>query len=232
MGAPSAIPRPLEPSLDKSSSPNPYVLLQTQHSSSDIRRPSYEGSGYHSEIRLADLHTRNISGGSQSTSSEKTPQKPRSRLPAPIKVPPPYVSHTYPTDDVPKPNEPSQPIAWSGVEDASHVFSGLAPPIPAKSPKRWQTSRQQPLRQHTPSQQLVRAQRLQEEPESREILRIVSKENIRAALSNLTPESSIENLRAAREKEVATRGKRPQRLETYNTHMFPRSDGDADGKSG
>jgi hypothetical protein len=215
-------------------------MLHKKNSYSEVRQPSYEGNGYHEEISLTNLHSKKVCAVAGSGSSDKAPSKPRSRLPAPIKTPPPYVGQlciasndTYPNDalelkeSVPWPDEPPpRPVAWPGFETSpprpSKAVSDFAPPIPVKSPERWTSKRGQQSEQP-----------LRDETVSHEMMRIVSKENIRAALGNLTPESSIEDLRAqaAHAKKAPTRVASPPRLETYNNHMFPRKDASSQGKS-
>ena len=242
MGAPSAIPHPLKKGATKRDGSMPGAMVQAKKSYSDVRHPSYEGNGYQEEISLTNLHTRNISTGGQSVASDKLSSKSRGRLPAPIKVPPPHVGQlrvalndTYHNDtsyklntSVPLRHESApKPVAWPGFEDSpprpSKAASAFAPPIPAKSPERLASKRDQR------SEQLLR-----EETGARDVMRIVSKENIRAALGNLTPESSLEDLRAQalRAKKVPSRIASPPRLETYNSHMFPRKDASAQGDSG
>jgi hypothetical protein len=240
IGASSAISRPLKQGVIRHDEPLPGALLHKKNSYSEVRQPSYEGNGYHEEISLTNLHSKKVCAVAGSGSSDKAPSKPRSRLPAPIKTPPPYVGQlciasndTYPNDalelkeSVPWPDEPPpRPVAWPGFETSpprpSKAVSDFAPPIPVKSPERWTSKRGQQSEQP-----------LRDETVSHEMMRIVSKENIRAALGNLTPESSIEDLRAqaAHAKKAPTRVASPPRLETYNNHMFPRKDASSQGKS-
>jgi hypothetical protein len=56
------------------------------------------------------------------------------------------------------------------------------------------------------------------------VMRIVSKENIRAALGNTSPDASTEDLNAGTVPPVPLRTKSPPVLQAYNTHMFPRKD--------
>ncbi|KAF3003519.1 hypothetical protein E8E13_005292 [Curvularia kusanoi] len=236
MGALSAIPPPLRNSVDKGKTP------ATQH-------PGYEGAGYSTEISPKALRNRTTSASGTSVFSTATPSKSRSRLPAPIRVPPP---HTMDIDiDVPK------PIPWPGFEDSAPPSPVAAPPspaaapppVPAKSPLRKSRSAKGTVRDfhmpdfhmpslhkpdlpkpNPPSQPLPQ---LALNPEPRKMSHIVSKENIRAALANLTPQSSVEDLRALAEKKETpsvrktshTRVVSPPRLEAYNRNLFPRKDG-------
>ncbi|KAJ4350702.1 hypothetical protein N0V95_004488 [Ascochyta clinopodiicola] len=218
MGALSAIPRPLKNDNGRYDESATRELLQAKEPHSDIRHPSYEGNGYEEEVSLTDLHARKVSASDPSSSSDKVPLKPHSRLPAPIKAPPPYVNQlrTASDDSSPKPYA----VPWPGFEDSPprhpKAASAMAPPIPVKSAERWATKRCQR------SEQL-----LHEEAHSHEMTRIVSRENIRAALGDLSPESSMEDLwaqSAARAKKTPSRVASPPRLEAYNTHMFPRKD--------
>ncbi|KZM25493.1 uncharacterized protein EKO05_0008951 [Ascochyta rabiei] len=242
MGALSAIPRPLNNDNGSYNNPSTHATLQTRELYSHVRRPSYEGNGYQEEVSLTNLHARKISDSDQSSVGDEVPLKPRGRLPAPINVPPPYINQlrvvsndTYHNDSPPNPqavpwpgNSPPKPVAWPGFEDSPHCFlkaaSAIAPPIPAKSAERWALKRGQR------SEQI-----LHEETHSHEMTRIVSRENIRAALGDLSQESSMEDLKAhpaARAKNAPSRVASPPRLETYNTHMFPRKDAHHNGDSG
>ena len=233
MGALSAIPRPLDNSRSKCDEPVSRGLSQSKNLSSSLRYPSYEGNGYHEEINFANLHTRNLSTGGQSMESDKVPPRPRSRLPAPIKIPPRYMGQlriasndTYRNDSPPKPGavlwpgeSPPQPVAWPGFEccppHPSKTASTFTIPIPVKSPERRMTKRSQR------SEQLLR-----EELVSHEMSRIVSKERIRAALGDLSKESLSEDVEApaVRAEKAPPRVASPPRLETHNTHMFPKKD--------
>lgn len=232
MGAPSAIPPPLKQIPSKYDEPMPSLLLKAKKSYSEPRHPSYEGNGYREEISLSNLHSRKISAGSEMTVEDLSPTKPRSRLPAPIKLPPPYASQLRVASNDTHRNkavEPPRSVARPGVEEPlphirpSHAAFTLAPPIPPKSPERWASKRGRM------SEQLPHQHDLYEDRVSHEMSRIVSKEHIRGALSNLTPESSMEDLRVKTTRRVPTRGANPPRLETYNTHMFPRKRGASDG---
>jgi hypothetical protein len=232
MGALSAIPDSLYNDRDKHDEILPVV--QAKKSSLGLRYPSYEGNDYQGEICSMDIHTRNVSDGSRSVGSVEVQSKLRSRLPASIRIPPPYdgqllvatnnIHRNYAPPKpkaVPWPGEsPPRPLAWPGFDDSLEhrpkASSAFAPPIPAKSPERWATKRGQQ------SELLLR-----EEAGSHDMVRIVSKENIRAALGGVSRESSMEDMRvhpAARAKNVPSRIASPPRLETYNTHMFPRKD--------
>lgn len=220
----------------------PQPLLKPNKSLSEPRQLSYEGNGYHDEISLTNLHFRNFSAGSDVNTNDLKMPKPRSRLPAPIKLPPPYATQvriaSHGTNhekiasqpvNIKHPGEPSKPVAWQSFDESlectlpPHVASGLAPPIPPKSPERR-------LSMHGPrSERLPHRLPLREDEVSHEMLRIVSKENIRAALSNLTPESSTENLKTQDARKAPMQAVDPLRLEPYNTHMFPRKRGPSNG---
>lgn len=241
IGALSAIPQPPNDGRGNYDETVPNALLCADDLSSDIRHPSYEGNGYQEEISWTNLHARQVSASANSIGSDRTISKPRSRLPAPIKVPPPSVGQvrvasndTYRSDSPPKPRaipwpgeSPPKPIAWPGFEDSPppspKVASAVTPPIPARSPERWTTKR------GGRSEQLHR-----QDADSHEMIRIVSKENIRSALGGLSPESSLEDIRmqtAAHGKKAPSRVASPPRLETYNTHLFPRKDARGEGGS-
>lgn len=223
----------------------PEPLLGAKKSFSEVRYPSYEGNGYQDEISLTNLHARKVSAGRESVVSDIVPPKPRSRLPAPIKLPTPYImqrelrvaSHdTYLKDTAPKhPYAPQGPVDYTGTAlpiannswgPRVQLASGIVPPVPAKSPERRLRSEQLP-RERNPGPQDSVQPVLRENGTERDISRIVSKENIRAALSGLTPESSIEDLRTRAK--APARVASPPRLETYNSHMFPRKDAHMNG---
>jgi hypothetical protein len=245
MGAPSAIPRPLKKLREEPAASSPQLLLGAKKSFSEVRYPSYEGNGYQDEISLTNLHARKVSAGGESVGSSVGPPEPRSRLPAPIKLPPPYVTQrdlrVASNDTAPKlPAAPQGPVshtdaAWSDANNPwrrrMDICSELAPPIPAKSPERWVSKRglksEQLPRDQTSGPQGLIHPALRENGTEREMMRIVSRENIRTALGSLTPESSIEDLRARTK--APTRVASPPRLETYNSHMFPRKDARPNG---
>ncbi|KAJ8118588.1 hypothetical protein OPT61_g460 [Boeremia exigua] len=234
MGAPSAIPVPLKKLSGRHNEVIPQSLPKANKSFSEVRHPSYEGNDYQREISLSNLHSRKVSADGVPTSSGVSVPKTRSRVPTPIKVPPPYAGQlrvasndTYRTDTVPRSTGAVQPsnlarsVPWPGTEKALprplHAVSDIAPPIPMKSPRRRESKRGQM------SEQLPRQETLTNRT-SHEVFRIVSKDNIRAALSNLTPESSMEDLRTQVGRHAPTRVASPPKLEAYNTHMFPRKD--------
>ena len=222
MGAPSAIPKPLRKSIDRSNETEPQLRRATDPSHTAMPRPSYEGTGYE-----GTLHPRTVSIGGVSTNNNVVAHKPRNRLPAPIKVPPyegqsriaPNASYRKESVSKPATNVPKS-VPWPGSEDSEPPFSDgedvCAPPIPAKSAARRASQKGRN------SSQMLRQQQIQEAAESNEMPRIVSMGNIRAALSNLTPQGSIEDLKAQASDETPLRVASPPRLETYNTHMFPR----------
>lgn len=233
MGAPSAIPQPLRKSVDRCNELEPQRRRATDPSHTGMPRPSYEGTGYkgtdyETEVNSTTLHSRNVSIIGVSTGSDVIAHKPRNRLPAPIKVPPPYEYQSriasdasYRKESVLKPAmDFPKSVPWPGSEDSGAPSSDseivCAQPIPAKSAARGTSQ----SRQH--SLQMLHQRQPQEVAESNEMPRIVSMGNIRAALSNLTPQGSIEDLKAPASIETPPRIASPPRLETYNTHMFPR----------
>ncbi|KAF2129322.1 hypothetical protein P153DRAFT_340064 [Dothidotthia symphoricarpi CBS 119687] len=207
MGPLSAIPRPLY-------KPEPIKPKKSFH---DSRIPSYEGTGYVDEISLTNLHN-----------SRMNTAHPLSRLPAPI-APIPYAGHlriastdTYrdvPPKSVARPSQPPpHPVAWPGFESQDNL-APPPPPIPSKSPERWKSTGGHVAVPH--SEQLLREN-------SHSILRIVSRENIRAALGGLSRESSEEDLAPQNscvgpERTMSPESKK-RALQTYNTHLFPRKE--------
>jgi hypothetical protein len=154
---------------------------------------------------------------------------PATRLPAPI-IPVPYSGPRVASADTPgksplKPspvvsNKPPVPVAWPGPIPKATPWPGYesddsdnapTPPIPAKSPER--------QIRNPRSRQSVR-----EDAADGEVYRIVSRENIRAALGGISCESSTENLAPQKPFADPARTMSPtkQQLTTYNMHLFPR----------
>jgi hypothetical protein len=195
----------------------------------DIRAPSYEGTEYQKEISLTDLHTqRLISARSPGPVRARTPA---TRLPAPI-IPVPYsgpriASADTPGKSAPRPSAaissdaavaPPKSIVWPGTAPKATAWPGFdsdddspPPPVPSKSPDRQirNPRSRQPLR---------------EDGADNEVYRIVSRENIRAGLADVSPDSSAEDLVTRQPLPDPVRMMSPmkQQLQTYNTHLFPR----------
>ncbi|KAF1919954.1 hypothetical protein BDU57DRAFT_405855, partial [Ampelomyces quisqualis] len=147
----------------------------------------------------------------------------------PVVAPAKSVGWPGPSSTKPKatawPNSPS-PVrtAWPGAESESD-YGEFTPPIPSKSPER--NIRNPRFRQH------------QRRDSEQEVFRIVSRENIRMALGDVSPESSTEHLVQPKSfvEPVHTMDPNKQPLQTYNTHLFPKGDerkgsqggGDVDG---
>ncbi|KAF1846509.1 uncharacterized protein K460DRAFT_125224 [Cucurbitaria berberidis CBS 394.84] len=218
MGPPSAIPRALHHDKVRDRSVEGIPFVQLKKSFADIRIPSYEGTGYADEISLTNLHT-------ERSKSVRTPEPVRqakqpTRLPVPIQ-PVPYAGHLRAVSKDANGNAPPpKPIAWPSPSPPKATAwpgfdDGFAPPIPPKSPSRLNSTR------GPYPKQLVR-------DEAHTMTRIVSKENIRAALDGISRESSTENLAPPVPKlpnvEGLTRTMSPNgiKLHTYNTHLFPR----------
>jgi hypothetical protein len=218
------------------------------------RLPSYEGTAYQKEISLTDLHTRRMLKAARSIEQVRT-KTPATRLPAPI-VPIPYggprvasadtpvkgmaalpniasspstsvtvsgksvmpKSIVWPRASVTKPKAPDwsgqsppKSTAWPGFDSDDEDYT---PPVPPKSPERHANNPR--------SRQLMR-----EAKTEREVTRIVSKENIQAALRGFSRESLIEEVPVQSKCFAApSRTTTPikHQLQTYNTHLFPRKD--------
>ncbi|KAI8942628.1 hypothetical protein NX059_000682 [Plenodomus lindquistii] len=188
----------------KRSLPEPF--LRQQKSFGDVRLPSYEGNGYANEISLTKLHA-------SRKEAARTPKP--TRLPVPIKPtayggPLRVVHHESASKPAPK------TVPWPGFED-DDVFR---PAVPMKS--------QEPL-----SSQLRQVSKSQPEqevgPGSRNVTRIVSKANIRAAIGDVSREGSTEDLPLPAPMPYAAGPARAlspggSKLHTYNTHLFPRKE--------
>ncbi|CAO2654972.1 Nn.00g117050.m01.CDS01 [Neocucurbitaria sp. VM-36] len=220
MGQLSAIPRPLNYNDEHGHAIEPIPFVRLKQSYADVRVPSYEGNDYTDEISLTNLHLNRKN--SVRTSEPVRLAKPFTRLPVPIK-PIPYTGPLRAASKDTNRAEIPQPVAWPGFESDD---DDIAPPIPSKSPERWN-----PSRGHASSsrpQQLVRH-------ESHAMTRIVSKENIRAALGGISRESSAEELAPPVPKLAYMEGNARKmspsgtKLQTYNTHMFPRKGTPANG---
>ncbi|KAH7069084.1 hypothetical protein BKA63DRAFT_422155 [Paraphoma chrysanthemicola] len=265
----SAIPRPLMPdSEDDRDSPSvdeTHVIRQIK-SFHETRFPSYEGTGYRSEISLTNLHNQRLEATRSPPSRSKTPA---TRLPAPI-TPIPYggtriasadkegnSSAKFPAPVRPIVASPPKPVGtgnqpdmapqksvyWPGMMESDpksdtsiEPFPSVPkatkwpgfesddedspPPIPLKSPERSPRARAPGKASHARSRHVVGSE------DDHDMLRIVSKENIRAKLDHVPRESSAESLVPPQAFVESARIASPMRhhLQPYNTHMFPRKD--------
>jgi hypothetical protein len=237
MGAPSAIPRALfnekiradeplprepKPNVEfRADGPLPREPKPNKNPLAGRRPPSYEGTGYRNEISVADLHFRSTANAKTPNVDQITKVKANapSRIPTPTRIQPiPYSGQLKATavstrdgDIMPRPTAAPWPgqeelpraIPWPGADDP--------PAIPAKNPNRYRT------RGYVTANQLMKE-------EHASVMRIVSKENIRAALGNTSPDASTEDLNAGIVPPVPSRTRSPPVLQAYNTHMFPRKD--------
>jgi hypothetical protein len=237
MGAPSAIPRALfneksranEP-LPREPKPNMKVRVDeplpcepkpNKNPLAGRSPPSYEGTGYRNEISVADLHFRSTDNAKTPNVDQITKVKANapSRIPTPTRIQPiPYSGQLKATavsardgDIMPRPTAAPWPgqeelpraIPWPGADDP--------PAVPAKNPNRCRA------RGHVTANQLMKE-------EHASVMRIVSKENIRAALGSTSPDASTEDLNAGTVPPMPSRTRSPPVLQAYNTHMFPRKD--------
>jgi hypothetical protein len=110
----------------------------------------------------------------------------------------------WPDSPSPKPKI----TAWPGFEsDEEEEY--FPPAVPSKSPE---SQIRNPI-----SRKLLR------EDQDHDVFRVVSRDNIRAALGGLTRESSAEDLAPAKFDADPARMMSPIKpLQTYNTHLFPR----------
>jgi hypothetical protein len=139
------------------------------------------------------------------------PVKPPVAAPKSIAWPGPASTYPKATAWPDSPSPEPKTMAWPGFEsDEKEEYFPSA--VPSKSPERHirNPRSRQPLRGE----------------EDHDVFRIVSRDNIRAALSVLTRESSAEELTSAMPANEIGRTMSPmkQPLQTYNTHLFPRKD--------
>lgn len=219
--------------------------VDQKQSSSSTRVPSYEGTDYHDEISLTDLHANRMV-------SARTPQPPipvqaPSRLPVPVApvrhgghrqyISPGSTRVPQNNDLIPLPESPRyaelvsyrdeiiagedpvpKAIPWPGFESDHEA---VTPPIPAKSPKR---------KTYHSHHTLSPPRRLLEDAE--DVRRIVSRENIRAALGDASRDSFVDDMVFSKPFGGPVRTLSPNGpLQTYNTHLFPRQEEGKD-KSG
>ncbi|KAH7395267.1 hypothetical protein DE146DRAFT_721670 [Phaeosphaeria sp. MPI-PUGE-AT-0046c] len=177
--------------------------IHEKKSSYELRLPSYEGTEYHKEISLTDLHTQRMN--SVRSPEIKRTRTPATRLPAPV-IPVPYCGPRTALADT-----PSKSItAWPGAD--SDDDESLPPQNLAKLPEH--------------SVRNPRSRQAAQEDNEHEVYRIVSRENIRGALGNLSRESSMESIVQPKSLDGPAPETSPvkQQLQTYNTHLFPRKD--------
>jgi hypothetical protein len=219
------------PLHDLAPSKKEHISLGQERENHGIRMPSYEGTEYQKEISLTDLHTKCLK--SVRSSEPVRSRTPATRLPAPI-IPIPYsgprvASADTPGKSPPKPPAavsskpvvaPPKPVVWPGPAPKTTAWPGFdsdddnsppLPPIPSKAPER---------QIHNPRSR----QPLRDDAVDKEVSRIVSRENIRAALSSVSRESSAERLVPQRPfpDTIGTTSPLKEPLHTYNTHLFPR----------
>ncbi|EUC50541.1 hypothetical protein COCMIDRAFT_32063 [Bipolaris oryzae ATCC 44560] len=205
-----------------------------QKSHAELHIPSNNGSEWEKDPLLGNLEAARRNTGR--ALEPKRPAKPPTRLPGPIK-PMPYTGHLRVASEnnsrtiLPKsPGGPDtglpQPVAWPGTSPTNtSVLScvnnenNFAPPVPTKSPMRGGNTRGYT---GIPQSQ----QRIRFGPD-RDLTRIVSKENIRAALGGHSRDNSEEGdlpplSRPVCSNQDAVANSGVTVLQTFNTHMFPR----------
>jgi hypothetical protein len=240
MGQLSAIPPPLRCESGGLQKSEPEVIRNTE-----VRFPSYEGTAYEKEISLTDLHTRRMMKTAYAPSEQTRAKMPVTRLPAPI-VPIPYggprvASADTPTQSHPKPvatnslQSPLRSIAWPGApisKAKTPYWSSQSPPKNTAWPG-FDSDEEGDITRHIPSKsperyiQNPRSRQLMREVTEREVTRIVSKENIHAALQGLSRVSLIEeDFVHSKPVTAPSRTTMPMKhqLQTYNTHLFPRNE--------
>ncbi|KAF2855749.1 hypothetical protein T440DRAFT_535908 [Plenodomus tracheiphilus IPT5] len=187
--------------------------VRAQKSLADVRLPSYEGTGYGDEISPTKLHAGLIRNDRTPTPGDAP--KPLTRLPVPIKPAayngPLRVAHREPII-----RSPPEKVPWPGFE-GDKVSK---PAVPAKSPER-AVNKNRRVSESRPEQGALE--------DSRNVTRIVSKANIRAAIGSVSREGSIEDLALPVRMPYADGPARTlspggSKLHTYNTHLFPRKE--------
>lgn len=239
MGHSSDIPHPLQ---DDSAEPMPKETspIQQNQPRSHARVPSYEGTEYGDEISLTNLYaSRRLT---VHTAVPYRPSKPSTRIPGPIN-PIPYAGHLRIASNDSYHVSPSKPVAWSrsvlpkpvekpdnwppkatpwpGFESDEDVASSAL----SESPGGWNSAHGQASG--------IRLQQLRRK-DSDTMKRIVSKDNIRAALAGISRENSTEDLKPPVPKLPYATGQTENMgigvsLRTYNKHMFPRKETSAGG---
>jgi hypothetical protein len=166
----------------------------------DLRKPSYEGTAY----------------GSPSLPSLKeakpTERVRATRIPSPIQIPSNEIARKY------------HPIVGKAIErdETTSSTMGSSPPIPPKNPMRYTSPHGHVRATHSAASGAAES--------GHHVPRIVSKENIRAALTMNDSDESLELQRSSPGDRSAfagiggrgmNTGESPK-VQTYNTHMFPR----------
>lgn len=171
--------------------------------------------------------------------SPKKTERPVEMLPKPVEMPE-TIGVSPPKPSLPRSESPSKArgqqvaptsnkrAAWSGTSPPkATAWPGFSsseeslPPLPPKSPDRQPKSRM-PNQLHNP-----RSRQLMREAANPEVSRIVSKENIRAALGGISRDGSSEDLlvgEPVRPPVPAVQIVSARPLRTYNSHLFPRKD--------
>lgn len=207
-----------------------------QKSYAELQIPSNNGSEWEKNLSLRNLEA--VKKNTGRTLEPKRTAKPPTRLPGPIK-PTPYTGHLRVSSENnnrtvlpkssggPDTNLP-QPVAWPGTSPTNtSVLScinnedNFAPPVPTKSPMRGGNTRG--YTGIAQSQQKIRF------GPDRDLTRIVSKENIRAALGGHSRDNSEEGIlpppsKPMRSDQDAVTNSGLTVLQTFNTHMFPRKE--------
>ena len=213
-------------------------LGQEKKSYRGARVPSYEGNGYLDEISLSNLHAR-FRDSVDSTNNDRLTSA-STRMSNPIHPALRKVSSAQ-ADMVEKYGDwPPKPVPWPGnspkltahdedLYDTEVAWSGYEPNdgfvLPPTSNEAQNTSL--PHAQVSSGRSQPRMQ-----GNAHDLMRIVSKENIRAALGGISQESLLEDQvsytpSALRVKRPTTAGTHHQmnttsKLQPYNTHLFPR----------
>ncbi|USP76100.1 hypothetical protein yc1106_03374 [Curvularia clavata] len=234
-GTSSGIPRLARRDIRQDQQGAPVAPISDQKSCAERRNPSYEGSGWGKDISMMDSGT--IKADAGRVFEPKRPTKSTTRLPAPIKPTPYYGQLRAATENSRDASSVSfgsletarpKPVAWPGTspEDKSVLAAvndqdDFLPPIPARNPERRSEMRCQASISHP--------QQRERSASNRSAARIVSKENIRAALGGHSRDSSVEDVPLVQcietdQDQCSYAPSGGLKLQTYNTHMFPRGD--------
>jgi hypothetical protein len=214
------VPQPLHNEYQRDVRAAPRVLEKGSYT--DVRVPSYEGSGWDDEISLTKF--RSVREDAARNAHRIRPTKPATRLPVPIK-PAAYAGDLRIAWKDSHLEETPKPVAWPGSSPtktkARPGMNEIIPSVESQDSERWNST-----------QGYVsggRPQQLMRDDSDCSMARIVSKENIRSALRRISRDSAAEDLTLPPPVPMLQGQNRIMspggtRLQTYNKNLFPRKD--------